>query len=276
MTTATKPSTPATGAVSPTVDAKPVTLPRVIGSEWIKFRTLRSTLAVLGAAAVGMIAIALIVAYNTRHITANIQPDDHVPSSTMQGYYLGQLLIGALGVLFVSGEYSTGMIRSTLAAVPKRLPVLWAKLVVFIAITAVTMVLACLVAFVAAQAVISNYRTGYSLGDPTVLRIVIGTGIYLTLIGVVGAALGWIVRSTPGALVAYVAVILVLPILFSTVLGTWGKDTAEYMPTVAGGSFIRSIADPNTLSPWTGLAVLVAWAVAGVAVAAIELRRRDA
>ena len=267
---------PAAGAAAPAVETHPVTLARVISSEWIKFRTLRSTLAVLGAAAIGMIAIALIVAYNTRHLAANIQPDDHVPSSTLQGYYLGQLLIGALGVLFVSGEYSTGMIRSTLAAVPTRLPVLWAKLIVFVIITAMTMILACLVAFVAAQALISNYRPGYSLGDPTVLRIVIGTGVYLTLIGVLGAALGWIVRSTPGALVAYVGVILVLPVLFSSVLGTWGKHVAEYMPTVAGGSFIRSIAEPDTLSPWTGLAVLVAWAVAGVAVAMVELRRRDA
>jgi ABC-2 type transport system permease protein len=268
MTTATAVN-PATGPGAATVDTKPVTLTRVVGSEWIKFRTLRSTIAVLGAAAVGMIAIALIVAYNTRHITANIQPDDHVPSSTMQGYYLGQLLVGALGILFVSGEYSTGMIRSTLAAVPKRLPV-------FIVVAGVTMVVACLVAFVAAQALISHYRTGYSLGDPTVLRIVIGTGVYLTLMGVLGAALAWIVRSTPGALVAYVAVILVLPILFSTVLGAWGKDVAEFMPTVAGGSFIRSIGEPPSLSPWTGLAVLVAWVAAGVAVAAIELRRRDA
>jgi ABC-2 type transport system permease protein len=267
---------PSAGPVLSNVDTKPVTLARVIGSEWIKFRTLRSTVAVLGAAAVGMIAIALIVAYNTRHITANIQPDDHVQSSTMQGYYLGQLLVGALGVLFVSGEYSTGMIRSTLAAVPKRLPVLWAKLVVFLVVTAIVMIAACLVAFVLAQALISNYRTGYSLGDPTVLRIVIGTGVYLTLMGVLGAALAWIVRSTPGALVAYVAVILVLPILFSTVLGTWGKHVAEYMPTAAGGSFIRSIPEPPTLGPWTGLAVLVAWVVAGVAVAGIELRRRDA
>jgi ABC-2 type transport system permease protein len=275
MTTATA-VTPATDPGAATVDTQPVTLTRVVGSEWIKFRTLRSTIAVLGAAAVGMIAIALIVAYNTRHITANIQPDDHVPSSTMQGYYLGQLLVGALGILFVSGEYSTGMIRSTLAAVPKRLPVLWAKLVVFIVVAGVTMVVACLVAFVAAQALISHYRTGYSLGDPTVLRIVIGTGVYLTLMGVLGAALAWIVRSTPGALVAYVAVILVLPILFSTVLGAWGKDVAEFMPTVAGGSFIRSIGEPPSLSPWTGLAVLVAWVAAGVAVAAIELRRRDA
>ena len=254
----------------------PVTLRRVIGSEWIKFRTLRSTLAVLGAAALGMVAIALIIAYNTRHITANIQPDDHVQSSTMQGYYLGQLLIGALGVLFVSGEYSTGMIRSTLAAVPTRLPVLWAKLVVFVLVTAVTMIGSCLIAFVVAQAVIGRYRSSYALTDPGVLRVVIGTGVYLTLVGVIGAALAWIVRSTPGALVAYVAVVLVLPVLFSTVLGTWGRDVAQFMPTVAGGSFVRTIREPDTLSPWTGIVVLLAWAVVGTVVAALELRRRDA
>jgi ABC-2 type transport system permease protein len=258
------------------VPNEPVTLGRATHSEWVKFRTLRSTVSVLGIAVIGLLAIALIVAYNTRHITANIQADDHVPSSTMQGYYLGQLLIGALGVLFVTGEYSTGMIRTTLAAVPKRLPVLWAKLIVFVAITAVTMIVTCLVAFLVAQALISNYRTGYSLSDPGVLRVVLGTGVYLTLIGVIGAMLGWIVRSTPGALVAYIAVILVIPVLFGTVLGNWGKDIAEFLPSQAGGSFVRSIRETHTLSPWTGLVVLGGWAVIGAAVAAVVLRRRDA
>jgi len=254
----------------------PVTLRRAISSEWIKFRTLRSTLAVLTAAVVGMVLIGLLVAYNTRHITANLQPDDHVQSSTLQGYYLGQLLIGALGVLFVTGEYSTGMIRSTLAAVPKRLPVLWAKLFVFVGVTAVSMVASSLVAFLVGQAVIGHYRTGYSLGDPGVLRVVIGTGIYLTLIGVVGAAIGWIVRSTPGALVAYIATILVLPVLFGSVLGSWGKHVAEYMPSNAGGSFVQTIRESPSLSPWTGLSVLVAWVVVAVTIAALQLRRRDA
>ena len=258
------------------VASEPFSLATAVSSEWIKFRTLRSTLAVLGAAVVGMFGIALIVAYNTRHITPNIQADDHVASSTMQGYYLGQLLIGALGVLFVTGEYSTGMIRSTFAAVPTRIPVLWAKLIVFVVVTAVSMIAVCLVGFLAAQAVISNYRVGYSLTDPGVLRVVIGTGVYLTLIGVIGAMIGWIVRSTPGALVAYIAVILVLPILFGTVLGTWGKDIAQFMPSEAGGSFVRTIREPNTLTPWTGLAVLAGWAVVGVIVAMVELRRRDA
>lgn len=258
------------------VRTEPVVLRRVIRSEWIKFRTLRSTLAVLGTAALGLIAIALIVAYNTRVLSADLQPDDHVQSSTLQGYYLGQLLIGALGVLFVSGEYSTGMIRSTLVGVPRRLPVLWAKLVVFVTVTAVTMVASCFIAFLAAQALISHYRTGYSITDPGALRVVLGTGIYLTLIGIIGAALGWIVRSTPGALVAYIAVILVLPALFGTVLGSWGKDIAKFMPSQAGASFVSTLREPNSISPWTGLSVLALWAALGVAISALELRRRDA
>jgi ABC-2 type transport system permease protein len=258
------------------VDSQPVTLPRTIASEWLKFRSLRSTVSVLAVAVIGMLAIGLIVAYNTRHLTPRLQPDDIVPSSTLQGYYLGQLLIGALGVLFVTGEYSTGMIRSTFAAVPKRLPVLWAKLVVFLAVTAVSMIVICLITFLAAQALIGQSRTGYSLSDPGALRVVVGTGIYLTLVGVIGAMLGWIVRSTPGALVAYIATILVLPVLFGNVLGTWGKNIAQFMPSEAGGSFIRSIREPHTLSPWTGLLVLTLWAVLGLVVAAVQLRRRDA
>ena len=268
---------PAPAAPSPfDVDSAPVNLRRTVTAEWIKFRTLRSTLAVLAAAVIGMLLVALLVAYNTRHLTANIQPDDAVPSSTMQGYYLGQLLIGALGVLFVSGEYSTGMIRSTLAAVPKRIPVLWAKVVVFVAVTAASMIAVCLVAFVSAQGLISHYRTGYSLGQPGALRVVIGTGVYLTLIGVIGAMLGWIVRSTPGALVAYIALILVVPVIFGNVLGTWGKNIAQYLPSMAGASFIRSIRDAPSLSPWTGLAVFFLWVVVVTAVAAATLLRRDA
>jgi ABC-type transport system involved in multi-copper enzyme maturation permease subunit len=258
------------------VHTLPVTLPRVINSEWIKFRTLRSTWAVLVAAVLGMVLIALIVAYNTRHLSPNLQPDDLVPSASMQGYYLGQLLIGALGVLFVSGEYSTGMIRSTFAAVPRRLPVVWAKLVVFLAVTCVAMVVISVVAFVSAQALTAHYRSGYSLGDPGVLRVVLGTGVYLVLVGLLGGALAWIVRSTPGSLVAYFATVLVLPVLFGNVLGNWGKDVAQFLPSEAGRSFVSSFREPYSLSPWVGAAVLVGWVVLAVAVAAIRVSKRDA
>lgn len=261
---------------SETVVSHPVTLQRVVGSEWIKFWTLRSTVAVLGAAMVAMVAIAAIIGFNTRHLSAGVDPEDVVPSASLQGYYLAQLLIGALGVLFVSGEYSTGMIRSTFAAVPRRLPVLWAKLVVFVAVTAVAMIAMSVIAFVVAQAVIGQSRPSFSLGDPGVMRVVIGTGIYLTLVGVLGAALGWIVRSTPGALVGYVATILVIPVLFSTVLGDWGKNVARFLPSEAGASFSTTLGQVTGLAPWTGLAVMFAWVVLALAAAALLLRRRDA
>ena len=269
---------PAAGhARAPGTEAQPVTLRRVISSEWIKFWTLRSTWLVLSAAVAGMVVLALVVAYNTRHLTSNLQANDIAPSSTLQGYYLAQLLIGALGVLFVSGEYGTGMIRSTLVAVPRRLPVLWAKLAVFVTVTAVSMVAVSALAFICAQALLSHYRAGYSLSEPGVLRVVIGTGIYLTLVGMIGGALGWIVRSTPGALVAYFAVVLVLPVLFGDALGNWGKEVAQFLPSQAGASFSTSIPESSdSLSPWVGLLVLAGWVAVALAVAAGVLRRRDA
>jgi hypothetical protein len=231
----------------------------------------------LGGAVFALVGIGLIVAFNTRHLTANLQADDLAPSATLQGYHLGELLIGSLGVLFVSGEYGTGMIRSTLAAVPKRTPVLWAKLIVFVSVVAATMIPVSVVAFVAAQGVISRSRVGYSLSDPTVLRIVIGTGIYLVLAGVIGAAIGWIVRHTAGAIVTYVALVLVLPATLVNLVGSWGKDVAQFLPSRAGASFATTVVDSGPhLKPWVGLAVLSLWAIAGLAVALAELRHRDA
>jgi ABC-2 type transport system permease protein len=256
--------------------SKPVTLGRVVTSEWVKFTTLRSTVSVLAGAALGMVLIALLVAYNTRHLSASLDANDVVASSTLQGYYLGQLLIGALGVLFVTGEFSTGMIRATLTAVPRRIPVLWAKLIVFVAVTLTTMLVMCLVAFVAAQALISHYRTGFSLTDPGALRVVLGTAVYLTLVGVIGAAIGWIVRSTPGALVSYLAVVLVVPVILSEALGNWGKHVAQYLPSEAGASFINTIRDQPSLRPWPGLLVMIVWVVAFLAIAVVTLDKRDA
>jgi ABC-2 type transport system permease protein len=131
---------------------------------------------------------------------------------------------------------------------------------------------------VCAQALLSHYRTGFSLSDPGVLRVVIGTGIYLILVGMIGGALGWIVRSTPGALVAYFAVVLVLPVLFGDALGNWGKEVAQFLPSQAGASFSTSIPEsPHySLSPWIGLLVLVGWVAVALAIAAGVLRRRDA
>jgi ABC-2 type transport system permease protein len=257
------------------VDSQPVTFARAVKAEWIKWRSLRSTWAMLGAAVIGMLAVGLIVAYNTRHITGNQDANDLASSATLQGYYLGQLLIGALGVLFVSSEFSTGMIRSTFAAVPKRLPVLWAKLAVFFVITAVVMTVITIISFVAAQAVIGHYRTGYSLSDPGVWRIVLGTSLYMVLLGVIGGMIGWLVRSTPGSLVSFFALIFVVPVLLS-LFGSAGRHIAEFLPSQAGEAFTVAQPEPPHLSPGAGVLVLCAWAVVAIVSAAVSLRRRDA
>jgi ABC-type transport system involved in multi-copper enzyme maturation permease subunit len=252
-----------------------VTLPRVVASEWSKFWSLRSSPLVVAGAMLAMLAFGAIIGHNTRH-PAGLDPEDLVASGPLQGYYLGQLLIGSLGVLVVSGEYSSGMIRATFAAVPRRLPVLLAKLVVFLVIVAAAMVTASVAAFFIAQRFLAGYRPTYSLSDPDVLRVVIGTGVYLTLIGLLGGAIAWIVRSTPGALVMLFTVILVLPVLLLLFHGAWAQHAGAWLPTGAGAAFSTSLHTPGELAPWTGLAVMVAWVVAAYVLAAVLLRRRDA
>lgn len=270
----TRPVRPDATSVAGRVDG-PVTQWGAITSEWLKFRSLRSTVLVLAAAMVGMVAFGAIIAFNTRN-PAGQDPEDLVASGPLQGYYLAQLLMSALGVLVVSGEYSSGTIRATVAAVPKRLPVLLAKAVVFTAVVGTAMIAASIVAFFVAQAVLSGHRPTFSLADGSTLRVVIGTGVYLTLVGLIGSALGWIVRSTPGALVAVLAVVLVLPILFELVFPSWGSYIAAYLPTGAGQSFSTNLSQPHALSPWVGLTVMVAWVGAGLIAAALTLNRKDA
>lgn len=254
---------------------KPVTTGRAIRAEWLKFATLRSTWSVLGASVAALIVIGSIIAYNTRNPAA-LAPEDRAPSATLQGYFLAQLLIASLGVLVVSGEYSTGMIRSTLAAVPRRLPVLVGKFVVFLGIVLVTMTAATLIAFLVAQSITGRYRTAYSLSTPGALRVVLGTAVYLTMVGLIGTAIAWIVRSTPGALVTVAALVLVLPVVFGNLFGAWGRHVAAYLPNGAGASFATSIASPNSLRPWPGFFVLLTWVVVTSVIAAVLLRRRDA
>lgn len=253
----------------------PVTGRGTIAAEWLKFRSLRSTVLVLVVAMLGMVLFATIIAFHTQSV-AGKDPEDIVASGPLQGYYLGQLLIGSLGVLVVSSDYSSGMIRSTLAAVPKRLPVLLAKTAVFAVVVGAAMVAATIVAFYVAQAVLSGHRATFSLADGSTLRVVIWTGIYLMLVGLIGSIFGWIVRSTPGALVATLGVILVLPILLRLVFSSWGTYIVAYLPTGAGASFSTVLRQPHALSPWVGLGVMVAWVVAGLIAAAVVLQRQDA
>lgn len=132
-------------------------------------------------------------------------------NTAVGGYNLAQLAIGVLGVLVISGEYSTGMIRSSLMAVPRRLPVLWAKIGVFSAITLVLMLVATLISFFAVQGIVTGHHLQHSLGDPGALRTVVGSALYMTALGAMCVGFGVPLRNTAGGIAAFVFLLFVLP-----------------------------------------------------------------
>ena len=253
-----------------------VTLWRVTAAEWLKFRTLRSSWLTLHGEILDMHSIVAVNFYKDGNHWTTVDAEDRVPSGALEGYHMALLLIGVLGVLFVTGEYGTGMIRSTLAAVPRRWPVLAAKTWVIGLVSLISMTAASFAAFYSAQAFLSYYGHGTSITSPGLLRIVIGGGVYLTLVALLGSAIGWIVRSTAGGISTLVGLVMVLPLLAGLLPGSVGDTVNEYLPSTAGESFIHSVQQPNTLGPWAGLSVMIAWVVAALVVAAVVLRRRDA
>src|SRR5712691_1136106 len=170
----------------------------------------------------------------------------------------------------------TGMIRATLTAVPGRLPVLWAKLGVFAAIGLVVSEIAVNASFGIGMTLLAHTGAGISLGDPGVLRTVAGTGLYLTLCGLLGLAIGAVVRNTAVAISALAGIMLVLPVLANLLPATWTSHFAQYLPSNAGQAIMNVQPVAGFLAPWTGLALFAGYTAAAIAVAAMLLKRRDA
>jgi hypothetical protein len=194
---------------------------------------------------------------------------------SLAGTLLAPLVLGALGVLLMSSEYSTGTIRSTLAAVPKRLPVVLAKVAVFVGVVFPLMLAATFTAFFGGQALLGDHSA--SLGDAGVLRAVIGTAAYLTGIGVFGLLLGVLLRSTPVAMTTLFGVVFLLQGTVELVLPkSWREEIGPYLPVSAGNAF-GSVAQPDGyLTPWAGLGVFILYLTATGALAVWWLKRRDA
>ena len=241
-------------------------------SEWVKLRSVRSTVWALAATAVVIAGTGLL-------LTALTHPSTHVNAVRISlfGVYLAQLTVGLLGVMLATGEYATGMIRATLSAAPRRLTVLGAKLGVFAVVALVTCEAALFATFLAAQAMLAPHHAGVSLAAPGVLRAVAGTGLYLTLVGMLGIALGFAIRNTAGAAAVLFAAVLVVPEVLSAALPTdWAGRILPYLPSNAGQAIMQVRPAPDTMAPWPGLALFTGYTVVAVAVAAIMLRRRDA
>ncbi|MFI6844357.1 ABC transporter permease [Kitasatospora sp. NBC_00085] len=279
-TTATRASGPP--ATAPTRPVYRVTARRVLRAEWAKLWSLRSTWITLGLALLFVVAFGLIAcAHYKSRITAGGRLDrDFADATAVQlslfGTNFGQLALGVLGVLVTAGEYSTGMIRSTLAAVPRRLPVLWSKAAVYGVVALVVATVGVLTAFLIGSGIVSGTPAALTISDAGVVRSLLGAGFYLALVGVIGTALGALLRSVAGGISVLVASLMLVPGLVSLLPTSWQDRISPYLPSNAGESMFALHHTAPALTPVAGLLVFLAWTVLALAGAAWRLARTDA
>jgi ABC-type transport system involved in multi-copper enzyme maturation permease subunit len=255
-------------------------LPAVLRSEWTKLRSVRSTVWAL-LATVGItvgFGTLFCLAYAARYDRLALSERRTVEPTllSLRGVFLSSLAIGVLGVLVITAEYATGMIRSTFAAVPQRRSVLAAKAIVFGVVATIVSFASAFAAFAIGQAILNRKHLGVSLSDPTVLRAVLGAGAYLTIVGLLGLALGAILRRTAGAIATLVALVFIADLLVQALPDPWNTDVGKFLPGNAGLALFSVRQDPGRLTPGSAFVVLLIWLAVTFAIAAVALTRRDA
>jgi len=256
------------------------TLPRVVRSEWTKLWSLRSTWWTLLIAFVVTVGFATLIAWGASSNVDKMSPEDRatldVTSIAMAGVAFGQLAMAVLGALVVASEYSTGGIKTTFVAVPNRLRVLLSKVLVFGVVAWIVGTLAAFVSFFVAMSFWSSRHLSVSLSDPGVLRAVFGAGLIALASGLLGLALGALIRHTAGSITVAVALLFVVPPLTNLLPGDWGKAISKRFTTNAGQRITEVILTPGQLHPWAGYLWMLAECVIPLLIGAWLMRRRDA
>lgn len=247
-------------------------------SEWTKLRTLRSTTYTLLATCVLAVGLTALIASGSYDDLSAAERADFDPTATaLKAFIVAQIAMAAFGVLAVTAEYSNGMIRTSLAAVPKRARLLSAKALVFAVVALVLGQVVAFTSFLVGTGVLAGTGAPTSaFGDPGVLRAVLGEGLYLALVGLLGVAAGVLVRATAGGILVMVVTTLLVPAFTPALPGPIADLMIQYWPTIAGTRIMSVVPDPAQPSPWVGLAVLCAWTVATLSAAFMVFRRRDA
>ena len=257
-----------------------VTQARVIRAEWTKLRTQPAALWSLLSAVILVIGFGVLYSLlrearppQGAAATASFDP----VSVSQSGVQLAQIAVGVLGVLLITSEYATGMIRTTLAAVPKRLPALWGKAIMLTAAILAIGLPASFITFTAGQSILGKQHLSTTLGAPGVTQAVIGSALYLAVAGLLGLALGTLLRSSAAGISALFGVMFALPIVAGFLPGSLADQVGKFLPSSAGQAITAVHPDPATsLSPWTGFGVFAAYAAVLLAVAAVRMRRGDA
>jgi len=274
-------ATPAHAASTPRVlpaSAGRANFAGALGSEFTKIRSVRSTywtLLALVVVTVGFGALACWGAATHEH-----GPFFDATQRSLGGLYISQLVIGVLGVLVITAEYSTGMIRTTLSTMPYRGTIVAAKAVVFTVVALVTGLITCFASFFLGQALLASHHLNASLGQPNVLRAVIGGALFLTASGLLGFGIGLLLRHTAAAISTVVGLLFVITLLVNFLPQSWQEHVDKWMPAIAGTQIWSTLPNPPgstpVFAPWTGFAVFCVYAAIAVIAGLALFRKRDA
>jgi ABC-type transport system involved in multi-copper enzyme maturation permease subunit len=260
---------------------------RVLNSEFIKFRTLLSTMILLASTAVVMVGFGALSAWGTGQFADRAASDPEaaaaiaaqggdlavtVPTS---GVAFAQLILGSLGVLLMSSEFTTGMARSTFAAVPKRLPAFVAKLAVVIVSAFVLTAVSTYIAGLVAVPILDNFGLKLDLASAQSVKLLVVTSAYVAAVAAIGMALGTLLRNSAGGIMALVGLFFVAPIAFQLIPGDFFEEARKYLPgnTITPMTAVKHV--PDTLEAWQAALVLGAWVVVPVVLAMVLLKKRD-
>ncbi|MFJ5692986.1 ABC transporter permease subunit [Arthrobacter sp. NPDC093125] len=284
--TFTQPGGAGTNPANPSREAGP-SFPRVLNSEFIKFRTLLSTLILLASTAVVMVGFGALSAWGTGSFAdaANSDPQaaeamaaqggDLAVTVPTSGIGFAQLILGSLGVLLMSSEFTTGMARSTFAAVPKRIPAFLAKLVVILVSTFLLTAASTYIAGLVAVPILDNYGLKLDLASSQSVKLLLVSSLYVAAVAAIGMALGTLIRNSAGGIMSLVGLFFVAPIAFQLIPGDFFEEARKYLPgnTINPMTAVEHV--PETLEAWQAALVLGAWVVVPVVLAMVLLKTRD-
>ena len=256
-----------------------VTQARVLRSEWTKLRTQPSAGWALLSAAVLIIGFGILYSLlreaRPPHGAAAGAFDPAAVS--LAGVQLAQIAAGVLGVMLITSEYASGLIRTSFAAVPRRLPVLWGKATLLAAATVAVSLPAAVAAFLAGQSILGRQHLAVSLSHPGVARVVLGSALYLAVAALLGLGLGALLRSTAGGISALFGLLFAVQIAAGFLPGKWSGEVGKFLPATAGQAVTTVHPDPAvSLAPWTGFGLFCLYAAAVLGLAAMRMRRGDA
>jgi ABC-2 type transport system permease protein len=252
----------------------------VLAAEWIKLRSVRSTYLTLLFAAVAAVGVGYLVTRSQATHWATMTPQTRATfdrvSDSFTGLGLAQLAFGVIGVLAISSEYTTGLIRTTFAAVPRRRAVIAAKAAVVGALTVLAGELIAFATFFAGQQALSAGHLNVTLAHPGVLRGVLAAGLYLAVMAWVGLGLGAVIRHTAGVITAMIGVVFLLPHIIQALPAPWDIRIGKYSLDVAAQQVIAQHPAAGNFPPGPSFLIVAAYAAAAITTAVLLITRRDA